>query len=39
MQLPLTYRTAQHPATGLTPGEILFSHGDRESYPKRKKMK
>ena len=39
MQLPLTYHTAQHPATGLTPGEILFSHGDRESYPKRKKMK
>ena len=37
MQLLLAYRAAQHPATGLTPGEILFSYGDRESYPQRKK--
>ena len=34
--LLLAYRTTPHPATGLSPGEMLFRHGYRGAYPNRK---
>ena len=36
-ELLLAYRTTPHPATGLTPGEMLFRHGYRGFYPNRKR--
>ena len=35
-ELLLAYRTTPHPATGLSPGEMLFRHGYRGAYPNRK---
>ena len=35
-ELLLAYRTTPHPATGLSPGEMLFRHGFRGTYPNRK---
>ena len=35
-ELLLAYRTTPHPATGLSPGEMLFRHGFRGAYPNRK---
>ena len=36
-ELLLAYRTTPHPATGLTPVEMLFRHGYRGFYPNRKR--
>ena len=33
----MAYRTTPHPATGLSPGEMLFRHGYRGAFPKRTK--
>jgi hypothetical protein len=35
-ELLIAYRTTPHPATGLSPGEMLFRHGFRGAYPNRK---
>ena len=35
-ELLLAYRTTPHPATGLSPGEMLFRHGYRGPFPNRK---
>ena len=32
--LLIAYRTAPHPATGLSPGEMLFRHGFWGAFPK-----
>ena len=32
----LAYRTTPHPASGLSPGEMLFRNGYRGAYPNRK---
>jgi hypothetical protein len=32
-ELLMAYRTTPHPATGLSPGEMLFWHGYRGSFP------
>ena len=32
----MAYRTTPHPATGLSPGEMLFRHGYRGTFPTRK---
>ena len=34
--LLIAYRTTPHPATGLSPGEMLFRHGFRGAFPNRK---
>ena len=34
--LLIAYRTTPHPATGLSPGEMLFRHGYRGAFPNRK---
>ena len=33
--LLMAYRTTPHPATGLSPGEMLFRHGYRGAFPTR----
>ena len=35
--LLMAYRTTPHPATGLSPGEMLFRHGYRGAFPTRTK--
>ena len=32
----IAYRTTPHPATGLSPGEMLFRHGYRGAFPNRR---
>ena len=34
-ELLMAYRTTPHPATGLSPGEMLFRHGYRGTFPNR----